>query len=41
MIESNVIDRFLLCDQEILIRHLHSETAAWIEDYQQRSAAGV
>ncbi len=41
MIESQVLDEFLLCDQEILIRHLHKETAAWIEDYRQRTGAGV
>nr|MDT0523363.1 SRPBCC family protein [Streptomyces sp. DSM 41633] len=37
-IESRVVDEFLLCDQEILLRHLHKETAAWIEDYQRKSA---
>ena len=41
MIESRVIDKFLLNDQEILLRHLHKETAAWIEDYRRMSAAGV
>ena len=41
MVESRVIDEFLLCDQEVLIRHLHKETAAWIDDYRRTSAAGV
>ena len=39
-IESGVVSEFLLCDQEILLRHLHKETASWIDDYQ-RNTAGV
>jgi hypothetical protein len=38
MVESQVIDKFLLCDQEILIRHLHKETAAWVDEYQRKTA---
>ena len=38
---ANPLDRFLLNDQEILIRHLHKETAAWIEDYRRTTTAGV
>ena len=38
MVESRVVDRFLLCDQEVLIRHLHKETAAWVDDYQRKTA---
>ena len=38
MVESQVIDKFPLCDQEILIRHLHKETAAWVDDYQRKTA---
>nr|WP_237421802.1 aromatic ring-hydroxylating dioxygenase subunit alpha [Gordonia sp. SID5947] len=38
MIETRVVDRFLLNDQEILLRHLHKETASWIEDYQRTTA---
>jgi glycine betaine catabolism A len=41
MIESRVIDTFVLNDQEILLRHLHKETAAWIEDYRRTTAVGV
>ena len=41
MVESQVVDRFLLCDQEVLIRHLHQETAAWVDDYQRKTAGGV
>jgi Rieske 2Fe-2S family protein len=38
MVESQAVDRFLLCDQEVLIRHLHKETAAWVDDYQRKTA---
>jgi phenylpropionate dioxygenase-like ring-hydroxylating dioxygenase large terminal subunit len=40
MIESRAVTEFLLNDQEVLLRHLHKETAAWIERYR-RSTAGV
>jgi phenylpropionate dioxygenase-like ring-hydroxylating dioxygenase large terminal subunit len=40
MIESGAVREFLLNDQEILLRHLHKETAAWIAEYQD-SAVGV
>jgi hypothetical protein len=38
MLESRAIERFPLCDQEILCRHLHMETADWVEDYKKRVA---
>jgi hypothetical protein len=38
MVESGVVEEFLLCDQEVLIRHLHKETAAWVDDYQRKTA---
>ena len=38
MVESQAVDKFLLCDQEVLIRHLHKETAAWVDDYQRKTA---
>jgi hypothetical protein len=41
MVESRVIDKFLLNDQEILLRHLHKETAAWIDEYQRMSRTGA
>jgi phenylpropionate dioxygenase-like ring-hydroxylating dioxygenase large terminal subunit len=41
MIESRVLDDFVLCDQEVLIRHLHKETAAWVEDYRRKQAVTV
>jgi hypothetical protein len=40
MIESRAVDKFLLNDQEVLLRHLHKETAAWVDAYQ-RTTAGV
>ena len=38
MVEGRVVDEFLLCDQEVLIRHLHKETAAWVDDYRHKTA---
>ena len=35
MLESRVVDRFPLGDQEVLCRHLHKETAKWVDDYQR------
>jgi glycine betaine catabolism A len=40
MIESRVVERFPLNDQEVLCRHLHKETARWVDDYQ-RSGVGA
>lgn len=40
MLESRVIDRFPLMDQEVLCRHLHQVTAEWVNDYR-REGAGV
>ena len=40
MLESRVVDRFPLMDQEVLCRHLHKVAAEWVEDYQ-RQQAGV
>ena len=39
-IESRAVEEFLLCDQEILLRHLHKETASWIDEYQRKTAGG-
>ena len=33
MLESRVVERFPLNDQEILCRHLHHETARWVDEY--------
>jgi hypothetical protein len=38
MLESRVVDRFPLNDQEILCRHLHQVAAEWVEDYQKEAA---
>ncbi len=35
MLESRVVDRFPLNDQEVLCRHLHKETARWVDDYRK------
>ena len=35
MLESRVLERFPLCDQEVLCRHLHKVSAEWVEDYQK------
>jgi Rieske 2Fe-2S family protein len=40
MIESRAVDRFPLGDQEVLCRHLHKETAKWVDEYQ-RNNVGV
>ena len=44
-IESRAVEEFLYCDQEILLRHLHKETASWIDAYQreseQRATSGI
>jgi len=44
-IESRGVEEFLYCDQEILLRHLHKETASWIDAYQreseQRATSGI
>ena len=39
MVESRVVERFPLNDQEILCRHLHKEVANWVEAYKE--TAGV
>jgi hypothetical protein len=33
-IESRVVDKFLLGDQEVLCRHLHHEVAKWVDEYK-------
>ena len=38
MVESGYVDRFPLNDQEVLLRHLHKETADWVNDYQSKKA---
>ena len=36
MLESRAVDLFPLGDQEVLCRHLHKETAEWVDDYQKQ-----
>ena len=38
MVQSRVVTRFPLSDQEILCRHLHRETAEWVADYEKKAA---
>ncbi|MCX4091351.1 aromatic ring-hydroxylating oxygenase subunit alpha [Nocardia sp. alder85J] len=38
MLESRAVHSFPLNDQEVLLRHLHKEVAAWIGDHRQRTA---
>ena len=35
MLESRVLDRFPLGDQEVLCRHLHKVTGEWVDDYKR------
>jgi len=35
MLESRVVDRFPLNDQEVLCRHLHKVVGDWVEEYQK------
>lgn len=41
MLESRVVSRFPLNDQEVLIRHLHKVAADWVEEHQKRQTAAV
>jgi phenylpropionate dioxygenase-like ring-hydroxylating dioxygenase large terminal subunit len=39
MLESRVVPRFPLCDQEILLRHLHGTAGEYVAAYQQQREA--
>jgi Rieske 2Fe-2S family protein len=39
-LESAVIDRFPLCDQEITVRHFHKVVADWVDEYGRERAGG-
>ena len=41
MLESGVVERFPLGDQEILCRHLHAVVADWVADYRREPRARV
>jgi hypothetical protein len=34
-LETGILDRFPLSDQEILVRHLHKVVADWVDEYQR------
>ncbi|MGC9542140.1 SRPBCC family protein [Streptomyces sp. UG1] len=38
MLESRTLDTFPLCDQEVLLRHLHSTAQNYVRDYEQRQS---
>ena len=35
MIETRVVDEFPLCDQEIMLRHLHTTARGYVDDHQR------
>jgi nitrite reductase/ring-hydroxylating ferredoxin subunit len=39
--ETGVVDRFPLNDQEILVRHFHKMVGDWVDDHRQRTREGV
>ena len=39
-LESRVVERFPLCDQEVMCRHLHQVAADWVDDYRREQARG-
>jgi hypothetical protein len=40
-LESGVVDAYPLCDQEILVRHLHEVIGKWVEDHHRDSVAAA
>lgn len=40
MLESRAVSRFLLCDQEVLVRHLHAASQRFVDEVLQRSSSG-
>jgi Ring hydroxylating alpha subunit (catalytic domain) len=38
MIGTRAVKEFLLCDQEVLIRHLHKTTGDYVKEYQRNVA---
>ena len=36
-LESRVVDRFPLNDQEVLVRHFHQVVGDWVDDYRASS----
>jgi phenylpropionate dioxygenase-like ring-hydroxylating dioxygenase large terminal subunit len=41
MIGTKVVDDFLLCDQEVLIRHLHKTARDYVSEYKKEHANGA
>ena len=41
MLESGAMDGVVLCDQEILCRHLHKVAGDWVEDYKREQAGAA
>ena len=41
MLESRVLERFPLMDQEVLCRHLHKVAAEWVDDYKREHGGGM
>ena len=39
MIGTKVVSDFLLCDQEVLIRHLHKVTGDYVKEYANNGAS--
>lgn len=39
MLESRVIDEFPLCDQEVMLRHLHVTTQRYVDDHEKHAGA--
>jgi phenylpropionate dioxygenase-like ring-hydroxylating dioxygenase large terminal subunit len=39
-LESDVLDRFPLCDQEITVRHFHKVVGDWVDDYRHERGNG-
>jgi hypothetical protein len=35
MLESRVVDRFPLCDQEVMLRHLHTTARRYVDEHQK------
>ena len=41
MLKSRAVSEFPLCDQEILLRHLHKVTADYVADYAEENRDGA
>jgi phenylpropionate dioxygenase-like ring-hydroxylating dioxygenase large terminal subunit len=41
MLAARVVEEFPLCDQEVMLRHLHTTTARYIDDHLRRTGAAT